>query len=200
VGKILVVGVGPGGEEYLTPAARLAIASAGAFAGGENALRFAPRSKPRMVIRSNLEEVAEFIQRYAAENVAVLTSGDATLFSILGFLRRRFPESMLEVVPGISSVQLCFARLKQSWNGARVVSLHGRGGVEQIRDEEKVVVMCDPANPPQQVARALLPRFGNRRCAVCENLSLPGERVVEATLEEVARESFSGNSVMVVWR
>lgn len=200
MGKIFVVGVGPGGEEYLTPAARRAIDKAHAFVGGERALRFAPSDKPRMVISRKLEEVAEFIERYSSMNVAVLTSGDATLFSILGFLRKRFPEEKLEVIPGISSVQLCFARIKEPWNGARVVSLHGRSGkLEELRREEKVVIMCDSKNPPQKVAKALLTRWGNCRCAVCENLTLPEERVVVATLEEVARESFGGNSVMVVW-
>ena len=200
MGKILVVGVGPGGEEYITPAARRAIAHASAFAGGETALKFAPRSKPRMVIRRDLEEVVEFIKRHADKDVAVLTSGDATLFSILGFLRRRFPEEMLEVVPGISSVQLCFAKIKEPWNGARVISLHGReNALEGPHGEEKVVIMCDGKNPPHKVARTLLARLGNRRCAVCENLTLPGERVVVATLEDIAGESFSGNSIMVVW-
>ncbi|WP_456475191.1 precorrin-6y C5,15-methyltransferase (decarboxylating) subunit CbiE [Candidatus Pyrohabitans sp.] len=201
MGKILVVGVGPGSEEYLTPAARRAIESASAFVGGENALRFAPPNKPRMVIHRNLEEVAGFIEKHSSRKVAVLTSGDATLFSILGFLKKRFPGDMLEVIPGISSVQLCFAKIKEPWNGARVISLHGRSfSAQEFRDEEKLVIMCDPRSPPQKIAEELLRRWGNRRCAVCENLSLPGERVVRATLEEISEEKFGGNSVVVVWR
>ncbi len=200
MGKILVVGVGPGSEEYLTPAARRAIARASAFAGGETALKFAPPGKPRMVISRNLEEVVEFIKKHSRKDVAVLTSGDATMFSILRFLKKRFPEDMLEVIPGISSVQLCFAKIKEPWNGARVISLHGRDDtLKELRKEEKIVILCDAKNPPQEVAKALLARWGNRRCAVCESLSLPEERVVVATLEEVSKESFGGNSIMVVW-
>ena len=201
MGKILVVGVGPGSEEYLTPAARRAIESASAFVGGENALRFAPKDKPRMVIHRNLEEVVDFIEKHSSRKVAVLTSGDATLFSILGFLRKRFPRDMLEVIPGISSVQLCFAKIKEPWNGARVISLHGRSfSAQELSEEEKLVIMCDARSPPQKVAEELLRRWGNRRCAVCESLAQREERIVVATLEEISRESFGGSSIMVVWR
>ncbi|NOZ83138.1 MAG: precorrin-6y C5,15-methyltransferase (decarboxylating) subunit CbiE [Euryarchaeota archaeon] len=198
---MLVVGVGAG-REYLTPAAERAIASARAFAGGREALELAPPGMPRKVIGRDLEEALEFIEEHLKQgDVAVLTSGDSTLYSILEVLRRRFGEERLEVVPGVSYVQLCFARLKRCWNGVRVLSLHGRGvEVLQGAEDEELALLCDPAHPPQRVARHLLELYGERRCAVCENLGTEDERVFSGWLSEVAEMRFSGRSVMVVWR
>jgi len=200
VGKVFVVGVGAG-REYLTPAARHAIASASAFAGGREALRLAPGGMPRRVIDRDLEGVMRFIEEHLKQgNVAVLASGDATLYSILEVIRKRFGEERLEVVPGVSYVQLCFARLRRCWNGVRVLSLHGRGmEVLDKAGDEELALLCDAVNTPQRVAEHLLRLRGNRRCAVCENLGREDERVFEGTLAEVAKMSFGGRSVMVVF-
>ncbi len=198
MGKVLVVGVGAG-REHLTPEAAQAIASAKAFAGGREALRVAPQGMPTHEIR-NIEDALRFVEEHLRSgNVAVLTSGDSTLYSILEVLRRRLGEEVLEVVPGVSWVQVCFARLKRCWNGVRVLSLHGRSLEELGELSGDVAILCDPTNTPQRVAAHLLELVGDRRCAVCDCLCSPGERVVVGWLSEVAGMRFSGRSVMVVW-
>ncbi len=202
MGKILVVGVGPGSGEYLTPAAREAVARAQVLVGGRSALDLFPGDRPSKVIGKDLEEVLGFIRLHRDMDIAVLTSGDPGFYSILALLTQHFPSEEMEVVPGISSLQLCFARMKEPWHDCRVVSLHGRGieGLpEELEGAKKLAILTDPKNPPEAVARLLLRRgVKGKRAFVCDSLATPQERVVAGDLESIARERFTGYCVMVI--
>lgn len=203
MGRILVVGVGPGSEEHLTPEAKLAMGRAQAIAGGEQALRLAPGKEKKFVIGNNLSQLEGFIRENKARTVAVLASGDPGIFSILSFLLRKFDRKEIEVVPGISSLQLCFARLRDIWEDAKLVSLHGRERGSLAKEAgrcRKLAVFTDSRSPPQSVARELLPGLGkNSKAGVCSELGREKEKVFTGTLEEVAEREFPGNSIMVVW-
>lgn len=47
------------------------------------------------------------------DDVVVMVSGDPGYYSLLPWLKKRFPEHPIEVIPGISSVQACFALVKE---------------------------------------------------------------------------------------
>lgn len=202
MGKIFVVGVGPGSEGFLTQAAKKTVESADVLLGGKSALApFSDVKKTKKLIGRDLDEVLRFIKKNRQKNVAVLTSGDPGFFSVLELLLKEFPKEDMEVVPGISSVQLCFARIKETWQDAKFLSLHGRK-VENLKYEiknKKVVILTDSKSTPDKVAKFLL-KEGNRRAAVCENLSSGREGVVESDLESIARQRFSGNCVMVIFQ
>lgn len=202
MGKIFVVGVGPGSEGFLTQAAKKTVESADVLLGGKSALApFSDVKKTKKLIGRDLDEVLRFIKKNRQKNVAVLTSGDPGFFSVLELLLKEFPKEDMEVVPGISSVQLCFARIKETWQDAKFLSLHGRK-VENLKYEiknKKVVILTDSKSAPDKVAKFLL-KEGNRRAAVCENMSSGRERVVESDLESIARQRFSGNCVMVIFQ
>lgn len=202
MGRIFIVGVGPGSKEFLTLAAERAVESADVLLGGKNALApFSGVKKTKKLIGRNLDEILRFIKKNRQKNVAVLTSGDPGFFSILGPLLKNLPKEDIEVIPGISSVQLCFARIKETWQDAKFLSLHGRK-VENLKYEiknKKVVLLTDSKSTPDKVAKFLL-KEGNRRAAVCESLSSGRERVVESDLESIVRQRFSGNCVMVIFQ
>ncbi len=198
MGKILVVGVGPGSAEFITPAALGAVGSADVLLGGRSALSLFTNEKPKKVIGADLDEALDFIRENRDRDIAVLTSGDPGFYSILDLVSKNFPKNDIEVVSGISSVQLCFARIKELWHDAEFVSLHGRG-MEALprRISKKLVILTDRATTPDRVADFLLKRGIRGRIRVCDSLSKPSERIIEASLKEVAGQKFSGNCVMV---
>lgn len=199
MGKIFIIGTGPGSKEFLTPAAEKAVRKADILVGGRSSLNLFSNGKPKKTIRRNLSEVIGYIRDNRHKNIAVLTSGDPGFYSILGLIMKNFPAEDIEVVPGISSIQLCFARLKECWHDARFISLHGRGleEIPLLRDE-KIVILTDNNFPPNRVASYLLGRGLEGTAYVCDNLSHLSESVVVGSLEEISRAKFSGNCVMVV--
>ena len=200
MGKIFVVGIGPGSEEFLTHAARRAVENADILVGGKNALALFPSlEKPKKAIDKNLDEVLKFIKKNRQKNIAILTSGDPGFFSILERILKNFPKEEIEVIPGISSMQLCFARIKETWQDAKFLSLHGRK-IEnlKIKNHKKIVILTDSNFTPNRIAKFLLKK-GNKKVAICENLSTSKERIIESDLESIAKQKFSGNCVVVIF-
>ena len=108
------------------------------------------------------------------------------------------------IIPGISSVQLAFAAIGESWDDASFISLHGRNtGYEQlinkVRAYDKVGILTDKINTPAVIASSLLKHgIRDRVMYVCENLSLPGERVREINLASAVNIITSGTIVVII--
>ncbi|GAW91528.1 precorrin-6y C5,15-methyltransferase (decarboxylating) subunit CbiE [Calderihabitans maritimus] len=203
VSKILVVGVGPGTGEYVTPAARKAVETADVLVGGRRALAlFSYLSRPTHQITADLNETIEFIKaNFRSKRVAVLVTGDPGCFSLLPLLVKHFGSENLEVVPGISSIQLAFARLKEVWQNVTLVSLHGRGlkELETVEDGSRLAILTDPRHTPAVIGRHLI-SLGLDDCpvAVCENLGLPEEKIVQTRLYLLPEYQGGENSVVVI--
>jgi precorrin-6Y C5,15-methyltransferase (decarboxylating) len=200
MGRIFVIGVGPGPEELLTPAAVKAIEESEVLVGGKEVLKkFKDREKK--AVGSDLEEVMDYIRENRSKRIGVLTSGDPGFYSLLGRILKEFPGEDVEIIPGISSLQLCFARIKETMNDATLVSLHGRSLEEllTVMESKKLVILTDSTSPANAVAGYLL-KFGagNRSAFVGENLGRKRERITEGSLKDIADGKFSGNAVMVV--
>ena len=127
--RIIVAGIGPGNPDYMIPAAREAIRGAKALAGGHRALeQFAESGRQNtMVIAGDIPGVMEFVRRELEQHdVVVMVSGDPGYYSLLDALRRCFPHEPIQVIPGISAMQMAFSRLALPWHDAQLVSFHGR--------------------------------------------------------------------------
>lgn len=201
---IRIVGIGPGSPEYITTAAQEMIRNSDILIGGERALKiFEALAKKTFIIRNNLEEMVVYINKHRINSkIAVLASGDPSFYGILEFMKRNFPKTELEVSPGISSAQLACARLCISWHNAGFFSVHGRSteGLLKIACESgKVVVLTDPKNTPEVIARELV-RAGlkGRKIYVCENLSYNDEKITEWDINSVPGRVGSGGCVMVI--
>ncbi|MDQ0287459.1 cobalt-precorrin-7 (C5)-methyltransferase [Desulfofundulus luciae] len=203
--RIKVIGVGPGNLDYLTPAAQRALASARVLVGGQRHLSYLAREEQKtFVIKNNLAAMVDFIRSHREEKVAVLASGDPGLYGILNYLRQYFTPEELEVIPGISSVQLAFARLAMPWHDALILSAHGRPVedlVNLVRYQGKIALLTGPGAPPNHIASLLVKaEIADRKVFCCCNLGYPEEEILETTPGELARRDFSGqnNCVMVI--
>jgi precorrin-6Y C5,15-methyltransferase (decarboxylating) len=194
MGKIFVVGTGPGSEEFITPAAKNAIAKADVIVGMKKCISLFEGKKSK--IANNLEEILNYIKSHKDKDIAILASGDPGFYSILNLILKNFHKKQIEVIPGISSMQLCFAKMKEGWENCKFVSLHGREGFIDLG--EKTVVLTDEKWPPNKLAKFLLERGIEGRAWVCDSLCQAGEKIAEGSLSEIASAKFSGNCVMVI--
>ncbi|MBI4216039.1 MAG: precorrin-6y C5,15-methyltransferase (decarboxylating) subunit CbiE [Chloroflexi bacterium] len=181
--KLYVIGVGPGGEEYITPVARRHIEQCDLLLGSPRLTRMFDKPSLELDLKEGAGAAIDFIKaRKALLKVAVLVSGDPGLYSFLKVLSRHLPPEDYEVLPGISSMQLAFARLKDSWEDAHILSLHGReaeGLAEAVAQHPKVAIFTDSRWQPRAIARHLLEHgLQEREMVICEELSYPQERVV----------------------
>lgn len=202
--KILVVGIGPGEKEYLLPIAQEKVQEAEVLVGGKRALELLGKPEQETKeIKGSLQEIVDYIQAKRQEKqVAVLLSGDPGLYGMLNFLLKHFAPEELEVIPGISSMQMCFARLKLPWQDIKIVSLHGRSKeqlLSWVRQYPQVAFFTDSKFPPEAIGKFLLENgIKDKRIIVGENLSYPEERIVDTNLEGITNCSGFVNCVMLV--
>ncbi|MFZ5591001.1 MAG: precorrin-6y C5,15-methyltransferase (decarboxylating) subunit CbiE [Bacillota bacterium] len=203
--KITVVGVGPGSADYISPLAMSCIERADVLVGGRRHLEALARPEQETYpLTADLSGLPAYLRRQAGRRVVVLATGDPGLYGILTFLRQHFTAEQLQVIPGVSAVQLAFARLAMPWQDALICSVHGRdindAVLDQLKQARKAAVLTGPACPPRQLARALTHIMPRATVYLCCDLSLPGERVMMLTVGELAQlgEEITSNCVMVI--
>jgi precorrin-6Y C5,15-methyltransferase (decarboxylating) len=204
----VVVGIGHDGPLGLSPEARAHVEAACILAGGRRHLDFFPHWRGEKVVLAG--DVAAFVGAlrglYREERTVVLASGDPLFYGIGRALLEAVPRGDLVFLPHVSSVQLAFARVKEAWDDARVVSLHGRSPdalTASIRMREpKIAVLTDSRNNPAAIAD-LLRRLGAAEeyaLWVCENLGGSDERISLHAPVSLHEEAFSPLNVVVLLR
>lgn len=116
---LIIAGIGPGNRDYILPKALSAIENARFLVGGKRALHdFAKEGQETYPVTGKLSLLAEWLEeKLALDDVVVMVSGDPGFYSLLPWLKKRFPESPLQVIPGISSVQAAFCLINEPWQG-----------------------------------------------------------------------------------
>lgn len=195
--RITVVGIGPGEEEYLLPAAREAISAADVLAGAPRHLeRFRGTGKGTIPLEGDMETFFNALETRAqrGERIALLLSGDPCFYSLLGRVSRRFSPAAYRVIPGVGSFQLLFSRLGVSWNDVHMASLHGRPLEEAARalqEGRRTLLFLDSSNTASAVCRFLKEAgFPDREAWVAERLGYGDERIEHSSLFTLAEESF----------
>ncbi len=158
--KIHIIGMGDDGLQGLTSPARQLVEQADLLVGPDSALASIPPSKAeRLVVGANLDETINRIARAGNRRVVVLASGDPLFYGVARYLCDKLGKERFEVVPHVSSMQLAFARVKESWEEAFLTNLANRPleqVIEKIRVADKAGLFTSDASPPKAVARALL--------------------------------------------
>ncbi|KAF5083391.1 Cobalt-precorrin-7 C(5)-methyltransferase [anaerobic digester metagenome] len=209
--KLYVVGIGPGSREYLTLKALEAVKSVDVLVGSTRALELFPEAQAEGIELGahNVQEVLTRAIREAASgrNTAVLSTGDpgfsGTLKPILKLRDDLGVEVEIEVVPGVSSVQMCSAKLLIPWDDADILTMHGKGNsgnVLKLLDNGKPTIIL-PNLGVKELADFLMDSGvePGRRIAVCEKMSYPDEKVVKTSLGEVLDMEFGYMCVVVVY-
>lgn len=206
--EIIVAGIGPGNPAYLLPAAAEAIAGAKVLVGGRRALaQYAQNpaaGQKTMAVTRDIEAVMGFIRgEWQRSDVVVMVSGDPGYYSLLDALRRHFPAGCLRVIPGLSAMQLAFARLALPWHEARLLSFHGRVPKEQDLTYEPgcLAGMLTDRKYTSKTIPAVLMAHGwpkKTRLFICTRLSYADESIVETTLGGAAALPEVANGILIV--
>ena len=221
--KVYVVGCGMGNPDTLTVEAARAIEAADVLIGAERLVapyRGGTREVLALTRAADIERTLR--ERAGAGNAgsgagvagaagagasrptqtaAVLLSGDVGFYSGAAALSERLEGFDVEVIAGISSVAYFCAKLRVSWQDARLVSAHGRAhnAVGEIQCHAKTFLLTGGATKAHDICRDLVRRgFGDVRVAVGERLSYEDERIVRGSASELAGDQFTDLAVMLV--
>ncbi len=205
-GKIPIVGVGPDGLAGLTVRSRDLLSGAELLFGSEPVLRLLPElSAERIIIGTDLPAIVSKIKAEIGRRpLAIVSVGDPLFYGIARYLCEKIGPELFEVVPHISSMQLAFARLKETWEEAYLTDLSAKSlddVVDKIRTAETVGLFTSEAYPPGRIARELLARgIDYFRAMVCENLGGRDERITQGDLSDLQSLSFDPLNILILKR
>ncbi|APW60371.1 precorrin-6y C5,15-methyltransferase (decarboxylating) subunit CbiE [Paludisphaera borealis] len=204
--KLVILGIGDDGLAGLTEAARRLLAGADVLLGAPSVLeQFDDAPGRKVVLEAEMPgALAQVREALKAQSPVLVCGGDPLFYGVARYLCDRLGKDSFTVVPHVSSMQLAFARVKESWEEAYLTSLAGRpieAVVDRIRTAEKVGLFSGDDHTPSRLARALLDRgIDYFRAYVCENLGSPDERVTQAELSELIGMDFSPLNVLILVR
>lgn len=214
---IWVVGVGPGDPSYLTSQAMTLLKEAEVVAGFnlplETARGYGKGEQVLLTYKNQEREIAKLADAArTGRRCVVCAQGDPSVSGRELVERVEAVWPRVEVVPGVSSVQVLCARAGLAMERVLFLTFHKRGDTEadrrgfiaaakaRVRD---VVALPRPWDfMPADMARLLLEQGlpKDRPVAVYERLTLPGEAVTCTTLGELAAwpEQFSDLSILLL--
>ncbi|HEY1068028.1 MAG TPA: precorrin-6y C5,15-methyltransferase (decarboxylating) subunit CbiE, partial [Pirellulales bacterium] len=209
--KVYIVGIGDDGLQSLTSHAQNLVRQADLLIGSESLLALVPTAESngraaaeRVALGGNLDPIVELLRTRGNSRTVVLASGDPLFYGVARYLCNKLGKERFEVVPHVSSMQMAFARVKESWEEAYLSNVAARPievVVERIRSVEKAGLFTSEACPPSAVAKALLDRGIDYFFAyVCENLGSPDERVTQCELRELADSDFAPLNCLILVR
>ena len=210
-GKIYIVGIGPGASEYLTKKAIDTVESSDYTVGSTRAIDLFDdvAGKIAFNVKDLVDKLEEGVQLACDGNtVSILSTGDPGFSGVLNTVLRisaekDFPKENIEVVPGISSLQLAAAKCHIQWDNANVMTFHGRENIEDILpviNNGKVTIAL-PSRKVKDMAQFLLDNGvePDRKVVVCERLSYPDEKIVESSLKDIAQSEFTYMCIIVIY-
>ena len=210
-GKIYIIGIGPGSSEYLTKKAVDTVKMSDYTVGSTRAIDLF--DDVQNTIAFNVKELLDTLEEgfelaVNGNTISILSTGDPGFSGVLNTVLRisdekNFPKENIEVIPGISSLQLAAARNYIQWDNANVMTFHGRENIEDILpviNNGKVTIAL-PSRKVKDMAQFLLDNDveEDRKVVVCERLSYPDEKIVEATLKDIAHSEFTYMCIMVIY-
>ncbi len=207
---IYVIGVGPGSPEYLTLKAKNEIESADIVAGFKPALNTVKEFVRGEVVEEDYASESELLKYIADKShnkkCVFCCTGDPD-FSDSQLLEKIASHTEIEILPGISSVQVAASKARVAFENSAFISFHKRGSIEgqkrellsRIKENKDVILLPRPYDfMPEEIAKYLM---GNGispdiRVIIYENLTMD-EREHHKSLKEIKGE-FSDLCIMVI--
>ena len=203
---IHIIGIGPGNKEYLTLKAIETVKNADIVAGSKRALNlFDVDEHKKYVLTKNLvNELKDLIADNKDKDIAILSTGDPCFSGLLKTMLKYdiVKREDVEVISGISSIQIVASKLKISWEDYHILTLHGKEENRKIllnlvKNNEKVIFL--PSNLKEDVLHLLNNGVNpEKRIWVCENLTYENERIINDKLNNILKRDISYLCVCVI--
>jgi cobalt-precorrin-7 (C5)-methyltransferase len=180
--RIKIVGMGPGSPDFITPAARRAVEQSDLLIGAGHLLALFPDVQgERLAVGRDVEAALSAITSAGSNRqVAILVSGDPGLLSLGRLVLARFGRAACEVIPGVSSMQVAFARLGLEWSDARIVDVHGQVpamSAAALAATDKVALLLGCARAGAWLEEVSAAVRTSHRFIACERLSSADETI-----------------------
>ncbi|WP_462331790.1 precorrin-3B C(17)-methyltransferase [Schwartzia sp. (in: firmicutes)] len=225
MGKIVVVGLGPGSMEQMTPRARKAIEEAQVVAGYTTYIKLIePLLKDKEVIGTGMmQEVdrCKLAVKTAAEgkDTVMVSSGDSGVYGMAGLILEiveTYPEDtrpQVEIIPGLSAVNAAASVLGAPlMHDFAVISLSDRltkwdlicKRLDCAAQADFVIALYNPKSKTRvkhiEEAREILLRHKDPSTPVgiVKNAARPGEEKILSTLENFTKEDIDMFSLVII--
>lgn len=202
--ELYIVGIGPGVWDCLTKEAARVIEDADCVVA-------APRNAWLAGRHGNVLPLGDFsvaFERITEElkkgTVAVLVSGDPGMYSLLPLIKRRFSGVRLKIIPGISALQSLCCEAGESWDGAFILSGHGRFVSESrllttADRNAKTIFFCGADKTPSWVCKTLAVNgLDDVEVVVGERLSYPDQRISSGVPSSLVNRNFDPLSIVLI--
>lgn len=205
--NLYLVGIGPGSGKYLTKEAEDVVNSSEIVFGSKRALQLFPDMNAEK-IELNGQNMGAMLKKAVSkavdgQRVALLSTGDPGFSGLLKPIQKIKGNLSLEVVPGISSIQICASKLQIPWDEANIITMHGKGFSSRLLPllSNGRPTMILPNTTIHETLNFLIENGidSKRVGVVCENLSYENERIVKSNLTELLNEKFGYMCVLVVY-
>lgn len=190
---IRILGIGPGDKGYLTGEALQKLSVATVVIGTQRQMEtvevYLRNTTFKQLYSGNLVALKERIELALVKNseVIVLASGDPSIYGIGEWIKKNFMNEPIKIVPGISSIQLMFSKLKIPMHDVYVTSIHGREPNWELWQKlSKVCLFTDKKWTPNHIAQQLLKQGLDPMLHIGEWLSYPNERVTSSKASMLA--------------
>ena len=225
-GKLFVVGVGPGSSEYLTDIAKYKIIKSRYIAGYSHTLSiikhlFDPTwQRISEVTMDSQDDIYKniFDQMETNEYCTVPFTGDVNFSEseVIDRLLEIFGEDNVEMIPGISSIQVAASRSKVPLDKAAIFTFHITEDIEErkeellnaVRNKRSVILLPRPwpKNRERQFMESDIALFLRNNMLQTDNLDVwvfefltkGNERIFRGKVSELEERQFDPLSVMVI--
>ncbi|MFL6357682.1 MAG: precorrin-6y C5,15-methyltransferase (decarboxylating) subunit CbiE [Nitrososphaeraceae archaeon] len=225
--KLFVIGVGPGSPKYLTDVAKDIIYRCHYIAGYKYTLNIIEDIIDRRmqtiyeVTMDNQEHIYQdiYIKMKDGDYCAIPFTGDVNFSEseVVDRLLELFGDDNVEIIPGISSIQIAAAKSRVPLDKAHIVTFHVSGDIEQkklelvkaVMDMKSIILLPRPW--PKDITRKFMESdiaiflkengidTSNLKVWVFENLTIDNkETIFEGKVNELEKMEFSEISVMVI--
>jgi cobalt-precorrin-7 (C5)-methyltransferase len=225
-GTLFVVGVGPGSSEYLTDIAKYKIIKSRYIAGYSHTLSiikhlFDPTwQRISEVTMDSQDDIYKniFDQMETNEYCTVPFTGDVNFSEseVIDRLLEIFGEDNVEMIPGISSIQVAASRSKVPLDKAAIFTFHITEDIEgrkeellnAVRNKRSVILLPRPwpKNRERQFMESDIALFLRNNMLQTDNLDVwvfefltkGNERIFRGKVSELEERQFDPLSVMVI--
>jgi len=220
MGKVFAVGVGPGSPDYVTEIVRKIIVGADVVVGYEYTLKtisnLVQDKKVHTITMGDQEKTYQQIKKDLSDGVLVVPfTGDVNFSEseVVDRLIEIFGD--VEIIPGISSVQVAASKAKVPIDKSKVITMHVTTSIEEKKlelqkalvDGYNVILIPRPwpKDPekhfmPSEIAKYLKQNgfdTSKMKVHVFEALTTENEASFEGMVEQLEGKEFSDLSVIV---
>ncbi len=210
--RISVIGMGMSPEDFTLKHLEI-IRTADIIAGGKRHLDsmkqsvLLPDSIETKTITSDIKSLVAFIKKAIQQkkNVVVIASGDPLYFGIGSTLIKYLGSDAVSIYPNITSVGAAFSKIKESWQNAYVLSLHGKekpGDFKAIlSDNDTIAVFTDLFKNPSWLSEQLIESgFTDFHMYIVEQMNSENEKIGCYKPIDVINQSFSEPNIVILKR